>query len=58
VASANRHDSLVLQDILEAVDRATGGHIGQHVCLEKAFVGASCDATARRRRRNAVERPK
>jgi putative transposase len=49
VAPANRHDSLVLQDILEAVvtDPPDPRRHEQHLCLDKAFVGASCDATAR-----------
>jgi len=50
LAPANQHDSLVLQDILEAVvveppNPFTGPT--QHLCLDKAFVGAPCDATAR-----------
>lgn len=50
VAPANRHDSLVLQDILEAVvveppNPVTGPT--QHLCLDKAFDGAPGEATAR-----------
>jgi putative transposase len=50
VAPANRHDSLVLQDILEAVvveppNPVTGPT--QHLCLDKAFDGAPSEATAR-----------
>jgi putative transposase len=50
LAPANRHDSLVLQDILEAViveppNPVTGPT--QHLCLDKAFAGAPSDATAR-----------
>jgi putative transposase len=49
VAPANRHDSLVLQDILEAVvveppNPVTGPT--QHLCLDKAFDGAPSEATA------------
>ena len=47
LAPANRHDSLVLQDILEAVVVEPPAEVEQHLCLDKAFVGASCDATAR-----------
>ena len=47
LAPANRHDSLVLQDILEAVVVEPPKDVEQHLCLDKAFVGASCDATAR-----------
>lgn len=50
LAPANRHDSLVLQDVLEAVvveppDPVTGPT--QHLCLDKAFDGRPSDATAR-----------
>lgn len=50
VAPANRHDSLVLQDILEAVivqppDPVNGP--AQHLCLDKAFDGEPSEATAR-----------
>ncbi|HLL90587.1 MAG TPA: IS5/IS1182 family transposase, partial [Tepidisphaeraceae bacterium] len=50
LAPANRHDSLVLQDILEAVvveppNPVTGP--AQHLCLDKAFDGDPSDATAR-----------
>lgn len=47
LAPANRHDSLVLQDVLEAVVVEPPAGVEQHLCLDKAFVGASCDATAR-----------
>ena len=47
LAPANRHDALVLQDILEAVVVEPPADVEQHLCLDKAFVGASCDATAR-----------
>ena len=51
LAPANRHDSLVLQDILEAVvvepPKPGEGGAEQHLCLDKAFVGEPCDATAR-----------
>ena len=50
LAPANRHDSLVLPDILEAVvvespNPVTGPT--QHLCLDKAFDGDPSDATAR-----------
>lgn len=50
VAPANRHDSLVLQDILEAVvveppNPVTGST--QHLCLDKAFDAEPSEATAR-----------
>jgi len=50
VAPANRHDSLVLQDILEAVvieppDPHT--ELKQHLCLDKAFDGAPSEATVK-----------
>ena len=50
VAPANRHDSLLLQDILEAVvveppDPLT--ELEQHLCLDKAFDGDPSEATAR-----------
>ena len=49
VKAANVHDSLLLQDALEAViveppDPQTHK---QHLCLDKAFSGAPSDATAR-----------
>jgi putative transposase len=47
LAPANRHDSLVLQDILEAVVVEPPADVEQHLCLDKAFVGEPCDATAR-----------
>ena len=46
LAPANRHDSVVLQDILEAVVVEQGG-TEQHLCLDKAFDGKSSEATAR-----------
>jgi putative transposase len=50
VTPANRHDSMLLQDALEAViveppNPITGPT--QHLCLDKAFTGAASDATAR-----------
>jgi putative transposase len=50
VKPANMHDSLLLQDALEAVivqppNPITGPT--QHLCLDKAFSGAPSDATAR-----------
>jgi putative transposase len=50
VAGANVHDSQLLQDALEAViveppNPVTGPT--QHLCMDKAFSGAPCDATAR-----------
>jgi putative transposase len=47
VAPANRHDSMILQDILEAVVVEPPAGSEQHLCLDAAFVGAGCDATAR-----------
>ena len=47
LALANRHDSMVLQDVLEAVVVEPPEDARQHLCLDAAFVGASCDATAR-----------
>lgn len=50
VAPANRHDSLVLQDILEAVVVEPPNpyrELEQHLCLDKAFDGAASEATAR-----------
>jgi len=49
LAPANRHDSLLLQDILEAVVVEPPDPLAheQHLCLDKAFVGAPSDATAR-----------
>ncbi len=49
LAPANRHDSLVLQDILEAVVvEPPNPHteVEQHLCLDKAFDGAPNEATA------------
>jgi putative transposase len=50
VTGANVHDSLLLQDALEAViveppNPITGPT--QHLCLDKAFSGAPSEATAR-----------
>ncbi len=50
ITGANVHDSLLLQDALEAViveppNPITGPT--QHLCLDKAFSGAPSDATAR-----------
>jgi len=50
LAPANRHDSLLLQDTLEAVvveppNPVTGPT--QHLCLDKAFDGAPSEATAK-----------
>ena len=50
LAPANRHDSRLLQDILEAVvvdPPSPGDGPAQHLCLDKAFDGAPSDATAR-----------
>lgn len=50
VAAANVHDSMILQDGLEAVIvEPPNPHteLEQHLCLDKAFSGAPCDATAR-----------
>lgn len=49
-APANRHDSLTLQDALEAVVVEPPNpytELKQHLCLDKAFDGASSEATAR-----------
>lgn len=51
VAGANVHDSMILQDTLEAVvieppDPVTGP-TQQHLCLDKGYSGAPCNATAR-----------
>ncbi len=51
-APANRHDSLLLQDGLEAVATdppnpvVERGGTEQHLCLDKAFDGAPSEATA------------
>lgn len=50
VAGANVHDSMILQDTLEAVvteppDPVT--ELTQHLCLDKGYSGAPCDATAK-----------
>ena len=49
VKGANVHDSLLLQDALEAVivEPPDPREHGQHLCLDKAFSGALSDATAR-----------
>jgi putative transposase len=50
IAPANRHDSLTLQDALEAVVAEPPNpytELKQHLCLDKAFDGASSEATAR-----------
>jgi putative transposase len=49
LAPANRHDSLVLQDVLEAVvvEPPPPAEVEQHLCLDKAFDGAPSEATAR-----------
>ena len=53
IAGANRHDSMLLQDALEAVvveppdPVAERGGTEQHLCLDKAFDGAPSEATAR-----------
>ncbi len=49
LAPANRHDSLVLQDILEAVvvEPPNPNEHEQHLCLDKAFDGAPSEATAK-----------
>jgi len=52
-APASRHDSLVLQDILEAVvveppnPVVERGGTEQHLCLDKAFDGGPSEATAK-----------
>ena len=52
VAGANVHDSMLLQDALEAViveppnPVAGPGKVTQHLCLDKAFDGAPSEATA------------
>jgi putative transposase len=53
LAPANRHDSRVLQDILEAVvvdppnPVVEQGGTEQHLCLDKAFDGKPAEATAK-----------
>jgi len=49
VTGANVHDSLLLQDALEAVvvEPPDPRRREQHLCLDKAFSGAPSDATAR-----------
>ena len=48
IAPANRHDSLLLQDALEAVIVEPPDPLRheQHLCLDKAFDGAPSEATA------------
>lgn len=46
VTGANRHDSLLLQDALEAVIVEPPEEVEQHLCLDKAFDGAPSEATA------------
>ena len=44
------HDSLILQDTLEAVVTDPPNphtELRQHLCLDKGYSGAPCDATAR-----------
>jgi len=50
VAGANVHDSTILQDTLEAVVvQPPNPHteLTQHLCLDKAYSGEPCHATAR-----------
>ena len=50
VAAANVHDSLLLQDTLEAVVVEPPCPVkgpAQHLCMDKGYSGAPCDATAR-----------
>ena len=49
IKAANVHDSLLLQDGLEAVivEPPNPSEQEQHLCLDKAFSGAPSDATAR-----------
>jgi len=50
VAGANVHDSMILQDTLEAVviqPPNPHSELEQHLCLDKAYSGAPCDATAK-----------
>ncbi len=49
VTGANVHDSLLLQDALEAVivDPPDPREYEQHLCLDKAFDGAPSEATAK-----------
>jgi putative transposase len=48
IAPANRHDSLLLQDALEAViiEPPDPREHEQHLCLDKAFDGGPSEATA------------
>lgn len=50
VASANVHDSMILQDTLEAVVTKPPNPLTeqqQHLCMDKGYSGAPADATAR-----------
>jgi putative transposase len=50
VAGANVHDSMILQDTLEAVVTEPPNPITeqeQHLCMDKGYSGAPADATAR-----------
>lgn len=50
VAAANVHDSMILQDTLEAVVTEPPNPITeleQHLCMDKGYSGAPADATAR-----------
>lgn len=50
VAAANVHDSMILQDTLEAIALEPPNprtELKQHLCLDKAYRGAPCDATAK-----------
>lgn len=50
VAGANKHDSIILQDTLEAVVIQPPNPISelkQHLCMDKGYSGAPADATAR-----------
>jgi putative transposase len=49
VTAANVHDSLLLQEALEAVivEPPDPRQLTQHLCLDKAFDGAPSEATAR-----------
>lgn len=49
VTSANRHDSMVMQDTLEAVVTPPPNpvtELKQHLCMDKGYSGAPADATA------------
>ncbi len=64
VKAANVHDSLLLQDALEAVivEPPKPSEYEQHLCLDKAFSGArltrrpACSATSRTAGRSAEEK--